>query len=72
MSATALLEYSQYYGVPLEIKNIVFSISYLAAPRPTLTLNDMLIKNYMLKMMLLYPNLATTLITTLIYQASKA
>ena len=33
---------------------------YLAAPRPNLTLNGMLNKkNYMLKMILLHPNLAT-------------
>ena len=66
----------------LENKRTVFFISYLAAPRPTLTLNDMLMKKtYMLKMMLLYPNLAANarvvfklcslLITTLTYRASE-
>ena len=59
-----------------------FLISHLAAPRPTLTLKDMLNKkNYVLKMMLLHPNLATNsrvifklcslLITTLTYHESK-
>ena len=38
-----------------------FLISYLAAQRPALTLNSMLNKKiYMLKMMLLHPNLATS------------
>ena len=69
-------------GLSLENRKTVFLISYLAAPRPTLTLNDMLNKkNYMLKMMLLHPNLGenvrvvfklcSLLITTLTYYASK-
>ena len=45
MSATAQLENFWYYGVSIEN-------SYLAVPRPTLTLNDMLNKKKcMLKMM---------------------
>ena len=53
MSATAQLETFYYYRVSLEN-------NYLAVPRPTLALNDMLNKkNCMLKMMPLHPNLGT-------------
>ena len=48
MTATAQLENIQYYGVSLQN-------NYLAAPRPTLTLNDMLVKNLTTK-----KNLATS------------
>ena len=63
-------------------RELLFLISYFANPRPTLALNDMQNKKiYMLKMMLLHPNLATNarvvfklsslLITILTYHASK-
>ena len=78
---SAYLENVYYYGVSLENKKTVFLISYLAAPSPSLTLNDMLNKrNYTAKMMLLHPSLATNarvvfklcslLSTTLTYHAS--
>ena len=67
----------------LKIKRkLLFLISYFANLRPTLALNDMQNKKkYMLKMMLLHPNLATNarvvfklsslLITILTYHVSK-
>ena len=55
---SAHLENVQYCGVSLENENTVFLIIYLAAPKLTLILNDMLNKkNYMLKVMPLHPNL---------------
>ena len=69
-------------GMSLGNTEDCFLISYLSAPRPTLTLNGLLNKKeYMLKLMLLHPNLAvktrvvfklcSLLITTLNYHASK-
>ena len=62
MSATAQLENFWYYGVSIEN-------SYLAVPRPTLTLNDMLNKKK------LYAQndvkLCSQVINTLTYHASR-
>ena len=51
MSATTQLENIYYYEMSLENKNL-FSISYLASPSQTLTLNDML--NDMLNVKYIY------------------
>ena len=80
LCATAQLENVQYYRVSLENKKDCFFKYFLATL--ALTLNDMLSKkNYVLKMMLLHPDLATNarvvfklcllLINTLTYHASK-
>ena len=74
MSATAQLENVQYYGVS-------FENNFLAAPRPNLTLNDMLNKKLYGQNDATAPNLAANatvlfklcsqLIITLTYHASK-
>ena len=67
MTATAQLENIQYYGVSLQN-------NYLAVPRPTLTLNDMLVKNLATKKILATSatvafKLCSQLINTLTYAA---
>ena len=59
MSATAQLENVQYYGVSLENKKDCFFNQLFCCLKPTFTLNDMLNKSFMIKTMLLQPNLAT-------------
>ena len=82
MSATALIENSWYYGLSLQNKKDCFSNQLFGCPKPNFDVKWYTKqKNYMLKMILLHPILATNarvvfklsslLITTLTCHQSK-